>query len=169
VRTVAASIALPGRSGAESVLAVHAVVGEGARLVFLPEPIVAAARCRHHNVSAVDLAAGARLVWREEAVFGRFGEPAGDLRLSTSIRRGERPWYRSDLAIGPTHPDGPAVLHGARVLATLITTDMSVALDAGREKAAIMALAGGGAVATALGDDLAQTRAVTDRLVTPAQ
>jgi urease accessory protein len=168
VRTVAAGIALPGRSGAESVLAVHAVVGEGARLVFLPEPIVAAARCRHHNVSTVDLAAGARLTWREEAVFGRFGESAGDLRLSASMRRGGHPWYRSDVAIGPTHPDGPAVRHGARVLATLVTTDiadMFVATPA----AAVMALAGGGAVATALGDDLAQTRAVTDRLVTHAQ
>jgi urease accessory protein len=167
VRTVAASIALPGRSGAESVLAVHAVVGEGARLVFLPEPIVAAARCRHHNVSTVDVAGGARLTWREEAVLGRFGEAGGDLRLSAVMRRGGLPWYRSSLEIGPTHPDGPAVLAGARVLATVISTDP--AEEFGRQRAAVMALAGGGVVATALGDDLAQTRAVTDRLVTPAQ
>ncbi|MFD0582265.1 urease accessory protein UreD [Dactylosporangium darangshiense] len=75
LRTVAASIALPGRDGAESRLAVHATVGEGGFLAFLPEPIVAAARCRHHNASVVEVAAGARLLWREEAVFGRHGEP----------------------------------------------------------------------------------------------
>ncbi|MFG2036522.1 urease accessory protein UreD [Dactylosporangium sp. NPDC048998] len=171
VRTVAASVALPGRDGAESRLSVHAVVGEGALLAFLPEPIVAAARCRHHNLSTVDLAAGGRLVWREEAVFGRHGEAPGDLRLSTAIRRGNRAWYRGDVAVGPSHPDGPAILNGARVLATLITTDipeMSEKSDNG-SAAAIMALAGGGTVVTAIGDDLTETRRLTGRLVTPAQ
>nr|BFE63067.1 urease accessory protein UreD [Dactylosporangium thailandense] len=163
VRTVAASIALPGRSGAESVLAVHATVGEGSFLAFLPEPIVAAARCRHHNASRVELAAGARLIWREEAVLGRFGEEPGDLRLSTNARRGGRPWYHSDVTIAR----GPAVLGDARVLASLLTTD--AAEPAAGERAAVMPLAGGGVVATALGDDLAQTRAVTDPLVTPAR
>ncbi|WP_433056961.1 urease accessory protein UreD [Dactylosporangium sp. CS-033363] len=162
VRTVAASIALPGRDGAESVLAVHATVGEGGFLAFLPEPIVAAARCRHHNVSTVDLAEGARLLWREEAVLGRYGEAPGDLRLSTAIRRAGRPWYRSDV----TPAAGPAVLGGARVLATLVTTGTATA--SATATAATMALVGGGSVVTALGDDLAETRAITDPLTTPA-
>jgi urease accessory protein len=161
IGTVAAAIALPGRSGAESVLAVHATVGAGGTLVFLPEPIVAAARCRHRNVSTVELAAGARLVWREEAVLGRFGEEAGELRLSTAARREGRPWYRSDVTTGR----GPALLGDARVLASLLTT-AEVTAPAGPD-AAVMALANGGTLVTALGDDLARTRAVTDPLTTP--
>ncbi|GLL00223.1 urease accessory protein UreD [Dactylosporangium matsuzakiense] len=118
VRTVAASIALPARSGAESLLTVHATVAESAFLAFLPEPIVAAARCHHHNVSIVDIAEDAGLVWREEAVLGRFGEEPGRLRLSTTARRADRPWYRSDV----TAARSPAELGDARVLASLLTT-----------------------------------------------
>jgi urease accessory protein len=148
---------------------VRVTVGPGARLFFLPEPIVAAARCRHHNTSTVDLAAGAGLIWREEAVFGRHGEAAGDLRLSTTIRRDARPWYCSDVAVGPAHPDGPAILAGARVLATLVTTSDKFDIPDVSPTAAVMALARGGLVATALGADLAQTRRMTDRLVTSPQ
>jgi urease accessory protein len=176
VRTVAASIALPGRDGAESRTSVHATLGPGARLVWLPEPIVAAARCHHHNLSAVELSAGAALVWREEVVLGRHGEGPGDIRLSTVVRRDGRPLYRGDVALGPAHPDGPAILGGARVLATLISTDRTdmsaisgISAIPPTPRAAVMPLAGGGVVATALGDDLAETRALTDRLVTRAQ
>ncbi|WP_432835606.1 urease accessory protein UreD [Dactylosporangium sp. CA-092794] len=190
VRTVAASIALPGRDGAESRLSVHATVADGGRLAWLPEPTVAAARCRHHTVSSAELSAGAGLVWREEVVFGRHGEAPGDIRLSTTIRRDSRPWYRSDVAVGPSHPGGPAILDGARVLSTLIATHAPTDTWAITDKydksglvpspdlsdisythqtAAIMALAGGGFVATALADELAQTRRVTDRLAGPAQ
>ncbi|GAA3304971.1 urease accessory protein UreD [Dactylosporangium vinaceum] len=118
IRTVAASIALPARSGAESMLTVHATVAESAFLAFLPEPIVAAARCHHHNASIVDIAEDAGLVWREEAVLGRFGEEPGRLRLSTTARRADRPWYRSDV----TAARSPAELGDARVLASLLTT-----------------------------------------------
>ncbi|MGI5245007.1 urease accessory protein UreD [Dactylosporangium sp. CA-139066] len=171
LRTVAASVALPGRDGAESCLSVHATVGEGGFLAFLPEPIVAAARCRHHNVSVVSVAGDARLLWREEAVFGRHGEPSGDLRLSTTIRRNARPWYRSDVAIGPSHPDGPAILDGARVLSTLITTTdiTEISEKSSKADAAVMALARGGVVVTVVGDDLTAARRITGRLVTPAQ
>jgi urease accessory protein len=167
VRTVAASIALPGRDGAWSTLSISATVGAGGRLVWLPEPLVAAARCRHHSLCSVDLEEGASLIWREEVVFGRHNELPGDVRLSTVVRRANRPMYLSDLAIGPSYPDGPAILGGARVHATLISTGTSGMVPTPR--AAVMALANGGVVATALGDDLAETRAVTDRLVTPPQ
>jgi urease accessory protein len=170
VRTVAASIALPGRDGAESRLSVRAEVGEGGFLAFLPEPIVAAARCRHHNESIVSLAAGARLLWREEAVLGRHGEPAGDLCLSSTMSRDRRPWYRTDVAVGPAHPDGPAILGGARVLATVVTTtDLSDPPAPMGPRAATMSLAGGGTVVTVIGDDLTAARRITDPLVTRAQ
>jgi urease accessory protein len=181
VRTVAASVALPGRDGAESRLAVHATVGEGALLAFLPEPIVAAARCRHRNESVVEIAADARLFWREEAVLGRHGERSGDLYLSTKIRKNNRPWYRSDVAVGPSYPDGPAILGGARMLSTLIaTTDITeksdksgigaiLDLSDNTTHAAVMELAGGGVAVTVIGDDLTASRRITGRLVTSAQ
>ncbi|UWP83880.1 urease accessory protein UreD [Dactylosporangium fulvum] len=160
VRTVAASIALPGRDGAWSRLAVHASVAAGGTLVWLPEPLVAAARCRHRAESTVDLEPGATLVWREELVRGRHGEPSGEVELSTTVRRGGRPFHRSDLVLD----DSPAVLGGARVFATLVTTkeiDLKIP--------EIMPLAAGGTLVTALGRELAETRAITDRLVTPPQ
>ncbi|MFI5906919.1 urease accessory protein UreD [Dactylosporangium sp. NPDC051541] len=168
VGTVAASIALPARSGAESTLSVHAVVGEAASLTYLPEPIVAAARCRHHNLSIVDLAADGALLWREEVVFGRFAEASGNIRLSTTARRAGRPWYRSDVTVGadPSALSGPATLAGARVLASLLTT--APAEPFATPTAAVMPLAAGGAVATVLGCDLEPTRTVTDRLIAAA-
>jgi len=58
VRSVAATLALPGRDGALSRLEVHARVEAGGRLTWLPEPLIAAARCRHETLSTVELAAG---------------------------------------------------------------------------------------------------------------
>jgi len=165
LRTVAASIALPNRAGDWSRLSISATVGPGGRLIWLPEPLVAAARCRHRNVSTVDLDGDAELVWREEVVLGRHGESSGDVRLSTVVRRDGRPWYRGDLDLGPSFPDGPAVLAGARVHATLLSTGRAELPPT--PHAALMPLAGGGMLATALADDLERTRTVTDRLAHP--
>lgn len=169
VRTVAASIALPGRFGEPSQLTVSVTVAEGGRLLWLPEPLIAAARCRHTTLSTVDLDGDAELVWREELVCGRHREEPGDVRLSTVLRRDGRALYRSDVAAGPHAPGwaGPAGFGGARVHATVCSTG-----DLGRASSptsAVMALAGGGSVATVLGRDLTETRRVTDALVTPPQ
>jgi urease accessory protein len=169
VRTVAASIALPGRLGAASRLSVQVTVGAGGRLLWLPEPLIAAARCRHTTVSTVDLDGDAELIWREELVCGRHGEPPGDVTLSTVVRRDGRALYRNDVSVGPRHPgwDGPAGFGGARVLATVFRTIGSDATST--PMSAVMPLAGGGTVATVLGRDLVETRRLTDPLVTPPQ
>ena len=86
LRTVAATLALPGPGGAVSVTTIRVSVAEGGRLAWLPEPLVAAAGCHHAQVSTVELATGARLVWREELVAGRHGEPPGRLRQDTRLR-----------------------------------------------------------------------------------
>ena len=72
LQTVAAAVVLPGPT--PSVVEVDVVVGEGGSLRWLPEPTVAAGGCDHRARARVVLAAGARLVWREELVRGRFGE-----------------------------------------------------------------------------------------------
>lgn len=169
VRTVAASIALPGRFGEASQLSISVSVAGGGRLLWLPEPLIAAARCRHSTLSTVDLEQDAELIWREELVCGRHREEPGDVRLSTVVRRDDRPLYRSAVAVGPHAPhwDGPAGFGGARALATVFST--SGIDQQSSPTTAVMALAKGGSVATVLGRDLIETRRVTDPLVTPPQ
>lgn len=125
VRTVAASIVLGGRSDVESQTTVRASVGAGGELLWLPEPVVATAGCRHVSRSTVELAAGARLTWREELVCGRTGEEPGNLRLVTAVRQEGRPLSTQELAVGPSAPgwSGPAVLGGHRAAGTVLFVD----------------------------------------------
>lgn len=128
VRTVAASIALPGRDGAASRVTVTATVAGGGELRWLPEQLVAAAGCRHQALSTVELADGARLLWREELICGRHGEQPGDAVISTSVTYAGRPLLRQSMQVGPDTPgwDGPAVLGGARATGSLLHVDASV-------------------------------------------
>ena len=174
IGTVAASVALPGPDGAWSRVRVAATVAEGGRLVWVPEPLVAAARCRHESSSTVDLAGDAELVWRDELVCGRHGEEPGDAVLSTVVRRAGRSLYRHELRVGPHAPgwDGPAVLGGARVAGSVLVVDPS---GAERERpparplgtnGALLPLAGPAVVVYATGRDAHEVRAVLDGAVT---
>lgn len=167
VRTVAASLALPGAAGGQSRLEVTARVAAGGRLRWLPEPLIGAARCDHLSRSTLELAEGAALVWRDELVCGRHGEQVGDVRISTSLRYGGRTLFRNDLAVGPRAPgwSGAAGLGGARVVGSLLLVEPAWA-DAGPPAAtplgsgaARMPLAGGPAVLVgATGADLGAVR-----------
>ncbi|AVT40355.1 urease accessory protein UreD [Plantactinospora sp. BB1] len=125
VRSVAASLALPARDGAESRLAVRARVAAGGRLRWLPEPLIGAAGCAHRTDSRVELAEGAALYWREELVCGRHAEPVGDVRLEMTARYGGRTLLRNDLAVGPGAAgwSGPAVLGGGRAVGSVLLVD----------------------------------------------
>ncbi|MFC6023214.1 urease accessory protein UreD [Plantactinospora solaniradicis] len=125
VRSVAASLALPGPAGGESRLHVTARVAAGGRLRWLPEPLIGAAGCDHRTVTDIVLAEGAALLWREELVCGRYAEPVGDVRIETTLRYGGRTLFRNDLAVGPQVSgwSGPAVLDGARAVGSLLVVD----------------------------------------------
>lgn len=125
VRSVAASLALPGAAGGASRLHVTARVAAGGVLRWLPEPLIGAAGCDHVTVTEVDCAEGAALYWREELVCGRYAEPGGDVRISTTLRYGGRTLLRNDVAVGPQAPgwSGPAVLGGARVVGSVLVVD----------------------------------------------
>ncbi|MDG4810476.1 urease accessory protein UreD [Micromonospora sp. WMMD1120] len=127
VRSVAASIALPGRPGAVSRMAVRAVVHAEARLDWQPEQLVAAAGCAHLAESRIDLAAGASLRWRDELVCGRYGEAPGGAVVHTQVDYADRPLLRQSLAVGPRAPGwaGPAVLGGATATGSLLVVDPS--------------------------------------------
>lgn len=126
LRSVAATIALPGRTRDWSTLTVSVRVDTGATLRWLPEPLIAAAGCRHVSRAEVDLADGARLLWREDLVCGRHGEQPGDLRSELRVRYAGRPLLAHDLAVGPEAPGwaGPAVLGPARAAGSLLTVNL---------------------------------------------
>jgi urease accessory protein len=113
VRSVAASLALPGSAGQPpSRLEIRATVAAGAVLRWLPEPLIAVAGCDHLVVTDLRVDAGGALVWRDDLVCGRHGEPAGNVRIDTTVRYAGRTLYRHELAVGPRAPgwSGPAVL-----------------------------------------------------------
>ncbi|ASW54850.1 urease accessory protein UreD [Plantactinospora sp. KBS50] len=119
--TVAASVALPARSGAGSRFTVRATVAGGGTLHWLPEQTVAAARCRHRTDATVELAESATLLWRDELVCGRHAEPAGEVEVSTRVRYADRPLLHQTLAVGGAPGwDGPAVLGGAKATGSLL-------------------------------------------------
>jgi urease accessory protein len=175
LRTVAASIALPGRRGDESRLEIHATVEDGGWLTWLPEPLIAAAGCRHRTTSTVELAAGAGLVWRDELVCGRHGEQPGDARLSIAVQLDGRSIYRHELAVGPSAPgwSGAAVLGGAGAVGSVLLVDPAWAATGPPapavlgESAALMPLAGPAALAVATGPDLRAVRSQLDPTLSP--
>ncbi|MEU8314955.1 urease accessory protein UreD [Micromonospora sp. NPDC048169] len=131
LHTVAASVALPGRPGVVSRMAVRAVVRDGGVLHWLPEQLVAAAGCAHLAESQVELAAGARLTWRDEVICGRYGEAPGGAVVHTRVDYDGRPLLRQSLAVGPGAPGwaGPAVLGGASATGSLLVVDPSLPHD----------------------------------------
>jgi urease accessory protein len=122
VRTAAASIALPGPDGLESVLRVTVDVGAGARLEYLPEPVVVSAGARHATIIRVTLAEGASLLLRDELLLGRHGEAGGACRTELRVSYAGRPLLRQSLEVsGTDRADlGPAVLAGHRGVGTLL-------------------------------------------------
>ncbi|MDG4766522.1 urease accessory protein UreD [Solwaraspora sp. WMMD406] len=172
LRTVAASLALPGAGGGRSVLEMVVRVAAGGALRWLPEPLIAAAGCDHVSRSVVELADGASLVWREELVCGRAGEPSGDARIDTVVRYAGQTLLRTDLAVGPRAAGwaGPAVLAGAKATGSMLVVRPEWA-DGGAPTAAplgpgaaLLPLAGGPAVlVTATGPTAHQVRAHLDR------
>jgi urease accessory protein len=193
LRSVAASLVLPGRAGSPpSRLETHASVGAGGLLRWWPEPLIAAAGCDHRTVTRVEVAAGGRLLWRDDLVCGRHGEESGDVRTEITVRYAGATLHRHDLAAGPAAAGwaGAAVLGGGRAVGSLVLAgpdpvaefaSFRPAGDAAASPsgpfrpanvppapfrpggdAAIMPLAGPGLLATAVGADIRQVRAALD-------
>ncbi len=124
LHTVAAAVALPGPTPGPSVVDIDAEVGEGGVLHWLPEPTVAAAGCDHRTRTRIALAAGARLVWREELVGGRHGEVGGSVSSRLAVDYDGRPLIRHQVDIGPGSVwASVAVGGGARCAGSLLVVD----------------------------------------------
>jgi len=119
LRTVAATIALPGPHGEPSSTTIRASVAAGGRLAFLPEPVVAAGGCDHRLLSTVELDAGAALVWREELVAGRHGETPGRVSQLTRLRYAGATVLAQELIVGDEW-SSPAVVGASRTAGNLV-------------------------------------------------
>jgi urease accessory protein len=172
LRTVAASVALPGVDGTESVLAVHASVASGGVLEYLPEPMVVADRSRHTTDIQVDLASGAALVLRDEVILGRHGESGGACRTRLRCDYGGRPLLRHDVVVDGADEVslGPAILAGHRAYGTVLRAGESRGYPAApgtsraRPDVAVMPLAGPGVLISALAADSLALRRLLDGL-----
>jgi urease accessory protein len=169
IRSVAAQLALPGRAHLpQSRLEIHATVEAGGSLRWLPEPLIAAAGCDHLTVTRVEVADGGSLLWRDDLVCGRHDETSGNVRTDTTIRYAGSTLYRHELSVGPTAPgwSGAAVLGGGRAIGTVVAVPASLlpAAISGPGDFAVMPLAGPGALATAVAEDIRPVRAVLDPL-----
>jgi urease accessory protein len=170
VRSAAASIALPGPDGLESVLTVTADVGAGALLEYLPEPVVVSAGSRHATVIRVTLAEGASLVLRDELLLGRHGEAGGAARSVLSVDYAGRPLLRQALEVSGSDAvsRGPALLAGHRAVGSLLLAGSLADHDCegsgsapwadGQPWLAVMPLSGPGVLVTTLADDAVTLR-----------
>ncbi|MFI2190500.1 urease accessory protein UreD [Streptomyces sioyaensis] len=182
----AATVALPGRTGEPAHYDVRLTVGDGARLDWLPEPLISAAGSDLRMTTTVELAPTARLVLREEQVLGRSSEETGALRSRLTVRRAGRTLLDQETAYGPGVPgwDGSAVLGGHRAVGQLlvVTPDFDerpadvrlLGAAAGERSAAdegqgvLAPLAGPAALATAVAPDALRLRRLLDEAVRSA-
>ena len=120
VRSAAASLVLPGPTGAPSSMLVHARVGGDLR--WLSEPTILVRSCDHTTVARVDVAATGSVLWREEVVLGRHGEVSGSLLQRLHVDVDGRPLLRNELPVGPRWlgANGPAGLDGAGAVGSLL-------------------------------------------------
>jgi urease accessory protein len=125
VRSIAASVALPGPHGRESSLEITAQVAAGAALSWSPQPVIAARGAWHRTTARVDVAEDARLVWREETVLGRHNEEPGSIATRLRVMRAGQVLLDQTLAIGPRYPGslGDAVTGADRAVGTIVIVD----------------------------------------------
>ncbi|MFE9405657.1 urease accessory protein UreD [Streptomyces sp. NPDC006530] len=173
VDSAAATIALPGRDGERAHYDVRLGVGEGAELRWLPEQLISAAGSELVMRTRIELAAGARVVFREEQVLGRHGETPGTLLTRLTVYRAGRPLLDQELAYGPGAPggwDGGAVLGGHRAVGQLLIVGPEFADRPAEpkvlgENAVLTPLAGPGLLVTALAPDARLLRRTLDEVL----
>ncbi|MFI2259459.1 urease accessory protein UreD [Streptomyces tubercidicus] len=178
--TAAATVALPGRTADHATYDVRLTVADGARLHWLPEPLISAAGSALRMTTTVELAPTAHLVLREEQVLGRSGEETGALHSRLIVRRAGRTLLDQETAYGPGAPgwDTSAVLDGHRALGQLLVVKPEFAQcpaevrllgaaagersDDGAGQGVLAPLAGPAALATAVAPDALRLRRLLD-------
>ena len=160
VATNAATLVLPCAEPATHTTRVR--LADGARLAWLPEPLILGAGCDLEASLELDLASGAAALTRELVVLGRHGEEPGRYRSRLRCEQGGAPLLHDAVLLGPepSLTASAAVLGGARAygsLALLGVRPEPADLDE-------LQLAGPGAALRALAPDAAALRS---RLAAP--
>jgi urease accessory protein len=162
LRTVAATLVLPGPHGQPSRTVTTVRVAAGGVLIWLPEPVIAAHRCHHAAFTQVLLEPGARLLLREELLLGRHGEQPGRIRQRLRVCLGDCPLHDQEIALGPGAPgcDGPVVAGGRHALGSALLVAPGWNLDGmttpaplGGTDTALLPLSGPAALVAALAPD----------------
>lgn len=166
LRAVASTLVLPSATGGVARITVRARVGTGALLELLLEPVVVADCANVELLTDVDLADGARLLWREEVVLGRHGELGGDVSTRVDVTRSGEPLLRTGTQVSGRSraARGPAMLGGARAFGSLLCTDALVPgpPTPGRDEA-LLSLGGGGWLLSAVATSAVTLRRALDR------
>ncbi|RMI32404.1 urease accessory protein UreD [Nocardia stercoris] len=145
LRSVAATLALPGRGTPISVSHWTFEVAAGGRLDVDPEPLVVAGGAEHHAHNVIRVDADARLRVRERVQIGRFGEDHGCWHGSLRADLGRDPLLRHALDVGAPADD---LLGAPRALVSeLRYPDDAPAATTGLD-AAVLPLALGGSLRT---------------------
>jgi urease accessory protein len=152
LRAVASTLVLPSAAGGVARIAIRASVGAGASLELLLEPVVVADRAAVDLVTDIRMAAGARLLWREEVVLGRYGETGGTATARIDVVQDGIPLLRTGFHLrgGDRVTHGPAVLGPARAVGALLQIGCGDELCRPGPESATMTLAGGGTLFTAV-------------------
>lgn len=121
IRSVAASILLPGPSASELTATVK--VGTNATLIWEPEPTISVRGSCHRVRTLVTLAPNARLRWRESLSLGRSGEAPGRYDGLLRVERDGVVLSHHQLRFGDGIPGwaGPGALGPGRAIASEIT------------------------------------------------
>ncbi|MFF5018284.1 urease accessory protein UreD [Streptomyces sp. NPDC001165] len=174
VGSAAATIALPGQGKGEARYDVRLDVADGGDLRWLPEQLISAGGSDLYVTTRAELAAGARLVLREEQVLGRVGEAPGRLTSRLMVRVAGRTVLDQELSCGPGAPggwDGPAVLAGHRSVGQLVVVrpefeKQPVAARMLGECAALVPLVGPAVLVSAVAPDALGLRLLLDEALT---
>ncbi len=153
VRSVAATIALPGLATPLSHAHWTFEVGAGGELDFDPEPTVVAGGAAHETVSTVSLAADARLHLRERIQIGRTGEATGHWRGDLIADVARTPLLRHRLELGENSPTDDMLSAPRALTSVLRYPDERPSCTTGLG-AALLPLAAGGSLYTWTGPRL---------------
>lgn len=171
LRAVASTLVLPSVRGGTARITIKAVVGEGASLELLLEPVVVADRAAVELVTELELADDARLLWREEVVLGRHNEQGGSALTRIDVRRGRLPLLRtgSQVVGGDPVTHGPSVLGRGRAFGSLLRIGYEQVRCEPQPDSALLSLAGGGQLFTAVASSALNLRRLLDGTPAPAQ
>jgi len=159
VRTVAAAVALPARTGRASVQRISAEVA--GRLDLAPEPTVVAAGAHHRAELLVRLTEDAGFTATEQVLLGRTAEAAGRWTGTIRVERARRPLLHTTVDLGPGAGAWlPPIAPRAYVSTVHIGEDAGTATG----EAAVRLPLDGGWVATGWGEELHRVAAEVARL-----